>query len=244
LVHADETGVNINGKRNWLHVLCTNVVSLFHIDPKRGKDAMDTMGVLSKFNGVLCHDHWKPYFNYDCKHSLCNAHHIRELAYAEEVEGQAWAGDLRRLLLQANKEVSQQEGQLSSKRSREITKQYHDILARGEIECPPSEKRQGKRGRPKQTKSRNLLERLRDFETETLRFMRERIVPFTNNQGENDLRMTKVQQKVSGCFRSMKGAQIFARVRSYINTCQKNGVRPTEALTLLFEGSLPDFVKT
>jgi len=243
-IHADETGVNINGKRNWLHVLCNNGVSLFHVDAKRGKEAMDAMEVLPKFQGVLCHDHWKPYFQYGCRHSLCNAHHVRELTYAEEVEGQTWAGELKKLLLQANEEVSQQGGILSSKRSAEITNQYREILARGEMENPPSKKVDGKRGRSKQTKSRNLLERLRDYEKETLRFLHEWIVPFTNNQGENDLRMTKVQQKVSGCFRSMKGAQIFARVRSYINTCLKNGVRPTEALTLLFEGRLPEFIRT
>ena len=203
---------------------------------------MDTMDVLPKFSGTLCHDHWKPYFKYGCNHSLCNAHHVRELTYAEEIDDQTWAGELKKLLFQANDEVSKQGGILSLKRSRELTKQYREILARGEIERPSSEKVAGKRGRPKQTKSRNLLVRLRDFETETLRFMNERIVPFTNNQGENDLRMIKVQQKVSGCFRSWKGAQIFARVRSYINTCQKNGVKPTEALTLLFEGRLPEFI--
>lgn len=243
LLHADETGININGKRHWLHVLCNQTVSLFHVDPKRGTEAMDAMAVLPKFKGVLCHDHWKPYFKYGCHHSLCNAHHVRELTYAEEVESQTWAGELKKLLLQTNDEVSNQGGILSSKRSAEIKKQYRDILARGELESPPSKKVDGKRGRSRQTKSRNLLERLRDFGTETLRFMYERIVPFTNNQGENDLRMSKVQQKVSGCFRSMEGAQIFARVRSYINTCQKNDIRPTEALTLLFEGRLPEFIQ-
>lgn len=243
LLHADETGININGKRHWLHVLCNHAVSLFHVDSKRGKDAMDAMAVLQKYKGVLCHDHWKAYFRFACLHSLCNAHHVRELTFAEEIEGQAWARELKELLLQANDEVSEQGGILSSKRSAEITKQYREILARGEIESPLAKKVNGKRGRSKQTKSRNLLERLRNFETETLRFMHEKIVPFTNNQGENDLRMTKVQQKVSGCFRSMEGAQIFARIRSYINTCQKNGVRPTEALTLLFEGRLPEFIR-
>lgn len=242
VVHADETGVNINGKRHWLHVLCNDKASLFHVDDKRGQDAMDAMGVLPKFNGVLCHDHWKPYFRYGCEHSLCNAHHLRELTFAEDIEHQKWAGELKKLLVETNDEVAKSGGKLSSRRATEIKDRYREILARGEIESPLPERTEGKRGRVKKTKSRNLLERLRDYETETLRFVHEPDVPFTNNQGENDLRMTKVQQKVSGCFRSMEGAQIFARVRSYINTCQKNGVRPTEALTLLFEGRMPDFI--
>jgi transposase len=244
VAHGDETGVNVNGKRCWLHDLCTDKLTLFHVDEKRGQDAMNRMGVLPKFNGVLCHDHWKPYFRYDCEHSLCNAHHLRELTFAEEIENQKWAGELKELLLETNDETTRQGGKLTPKRVTEIKNRYRKILARGEIESPLPEKKEGKRGRVKKTKSRNLLERLRDFETETLLFMHERDVPFTNNQGENDLRMTKVQQKVSGCFRSMEGAQIFARVRSYINTCLKNGVRPTEALTLLFEGRMPNFIQT
>lgn len=242
VLHADETGVNINGKRHWLHVLCTDKISLFHVDAKRGQEAMKSMGVLPDFSGILCHDHWKAYFRFDCEHSLCNAHHVRELTFAQEEDKQSWAGELKQLLLDAHAEVIRQGGSLEAPRAAEIQKQYRDILARGELESPPPEKIPGQRGRVKKTKSRNLLERLKDFATETLRFVWEREVPFTNNQGENDLRMTKVQQKVSGCFRSIEGAQIFARVRSYINTCQKNEVRPTEALTLLFQGRLPEFI--
>ena len=102
--------------------------------------------------------------------------------------------------------------------------------------------RSKKRGRIKKTKSRNLLERLRDFENETLRFMEIDYVPFTNNLGENDIRMTKVQQKISGCFRSIEGAYIFCRIRSYLSTCRKNNVSATEALRLLFKGEMPYFI--
>ena len=243
VVHADETGVNVNGKRHWLHVLCTDKLSVFHVDEKRGQEAMDRMKVLPEFDDVLCHDHWKPYFRYCCKHSLCNTHHLRELTFAEEVEKQRWAGELKTLLLDINQEVQEAGGQISPQRQKAVEEKYRDSLARGDKESPPPKREKGKRGRLKKTKSRNLLERLRDFELETLRFMKEELVPFTNNQGENDLRMTKVQQKVSGCFRSMEGAQIFARVRSYINTCRKNGMRPTEALVLLFEGKIPSFMQ-
>jgi transposase len=242
--HADETGVNVNGERLWLHVLCNDKYSFFHVDPKRGKDATDTMGVLPDYIGKLCHDHWKPYFRYEgCEHILCNAHHVRELTFAAEVENQKWAAKLMKLLLDANDESHSHGDALPPDRVEAIETEYREILAKGEEESPLPVKPKGQRGRVKKTKSRNLLERLRNFEDETLRFIREANVPFTNNQGENDLRMTKVQQKVSGCFRSMEGAQIFARVRSYINTCQKHGMRPTEALTYIFSGQLPSFMK-
>jgi len=117
-------------------------------------------------------------------------------------------------------------------------------LGKAEKECPPPDEsqRKGKRGRLKRSKSRNLLERLRDFENETLLFVDDEKVPFSNNQGERDIRMTKVQQKISGCFRSMKGAAMFCRIRSYLATCRKNEVRASEALLLLFEGKLPEFL--
>ena len=122
--------------------------------------------------------------------------------------------------------------------------QYRAILTQAELECPPEPegKDRKKRGRTKRSKSRNLLERLRDFEQETLRFMTDEAVSFTNIQGENDIRMTKFHQKISGCFRSMEGAKIFCRMRSYLSTCRKNDVSATNALTMLFEGRLPDFI--
>jgi transposase len=124
--------------------------------------------------------------------------------------------------------------------------QYRNILKEGEKECPPTDEsqRKGKRRRLKRSKARNLLERLRDFENDTLGFMEDKLVPFTNNQGENDIRMTKVQQKISGCFRSYDGAAIFCRVRSYISTCRKQGVSASDALDLLFYGKWPEFIQT
>jgi len=135
-------------------------------------------------------------------------------------------------------------GQLSAEDSMRYRQQYRNLLEKAEKECPPLDEsqRKGKRGRLKRSKSRNLLERLRGFENETLLFMDDEKVPFSNNLGENDIRMTKVQQKISGCFRSMKGAAMFCRIRSYLSTCRKNGVRASEALRLLFEGKLPEFL--
>ena len=200
------------------------------------------MGVLPHFNGVLCHDHWKPYFGFDCQHALCNAHHLRELERAWEQDKQEWARDMRDLLLQINQAVDDSEGQLETAESLKYRQKYRNLLDKAQIECPPPDesKKTNKRRRTKRSKARNLLERLMNYEMETLRFMDEEQVPFTNNRGENDIRMTKVQQKISGCFRSMEGASIFCRIRSYLSTCKKHGIRATEALRTLFEGRLPD----
>ena len=135
-------------------------------------------------------------------------------------------------------------GLLEASESEKYRQRYRSILKNAEAECPPPDEtnRKGKRGRVKRTKARNLLERLIEYEDDVLRFMDNKIVPFTNNLGENDIRMTKVQQKISGCFRSMNGAKFFCRIRSYLSTCRKQGVRSSHALEILFRGELPDFV--
>jgi len=244
LCHADETGINIDGKRRWLHCVSNNFWTYYLPHSKRGFEAMEAMGVLPYFKGILCHDHWKPYFKIDCQHALCNAHHLRELERAWEQDKQEWAKDLRDLLSEINKAVDDAGGQLTLADSIKYKQQYRDLLKKGQKECPPpaEHQREGKRGRIKRSKSRNLLERLVDYENETLLFMDDVNVPFSNNQGENDIRMTKVQQKISGCFRSMNGAAIFCRIRSYLSTCKKHGVRASEALRHLFEGKLPEFL--
>lgn len=147
------------------------------------------------------------------------------------------------LLETINCKVNDAGGTLDARESEKYRLKYRDILKQGEIECPePDEpQKKGKRGRIKKSNSRNLLERLRDLEEDTLRFMDNELVPCTNNLGENDIRMTKVQLKISGCFRSMDGAKIFCRIRSYLSTCRKHGVKSSHALDLLFKGKLPDF---
>jgi transposase len=244
LCHADETGININGKRVWLHCVSNPLWSYYMPHEKRGLEAMQEAEILTKFNGVLCHDHWKPYFKLDCQHALCNAHHLRELERAWEQDKQEWARDMKALLVQINQAVDDAGGLLDAAESRKYRQKYRELLSKAQIECPPPDesKKTNKRGRIKRSKSRNLLERLIDYEAETLRFMDDKQVPFTNNQGENDIRMTKVQQKISGCFRSMDGASIFCRIRSYLSTCKKHGMRATDALRILFEGKLPEFL--
>ena len=242
VAHADETGINIGGKRHWLHCLSNNSWTFYHPHERRGLDAMNDMGVLPKFNGILCHDHWKPYYRFDCTHALCNAHHLRELTRAWEQNAQQWAQKLKNLLETINRKVADAGGALDAKESEKCRRRYRNIIKQGEVECPEPirPKKKGKRGRIKKSKSRNLLERLRDYEQDALRFMDNERVPFSNNLGENDIRMTKVQQKISGCFRSMDGAQIFCLIRSYLSTCRKQGIKSSHALTLLFNGKLPD----
>lgn len=243
LLNADETGVNVNGKRLWLHCLSSPTWTLFCPHPKRGEQAMTDMGVLPHFKGTLCHDHWKPYFRFDCTHALCNAHHLRELQRAFEHDNQQWAKNMHTLLLEINTATTEAGGALSAKPANAFHQRYRQLLDYAEHECPPpAPKRNNARGRPARSKSRNLLERLRNFEAETLRFMTDPCLPFTNNLGENDLRMTKVQQKISGCFRSFEGAQSFCRIRSYLSTCRKHNLKATEALNILFSGRLPDFI--
>ena len=202
------------------------------------------MNIIPNYLGVLIHDHWKPYYRYmACLHALCNAHHIRELFRACEQDNQVWAGKMKAFLEELNEKVHDSGGFLSKDIGEQYRQDYREILKQAQIECPEPEKpkEKGKRGRLKRSKSRNLLERLIEYEDDVLRFMENPDVPFTNNQGENDIRMTKVQQKISGCFRSMDGAKIFCRVRSYLSTCRKHGLSSSEAMSLLFENKLPDF---
>ncbi|GAW87399.1 transposase [Bathymodiolus platifrons methanotrophic gill symbiont] len=241
-IHADETGININGKRHWLHGTSNDKWTHFFPHAKRGTEAMNEINILPRYHGILCHDHWKPYYKYDCTHSLCNAHHLRELTRAWEQDKQSWALEMKRLLEKMNDAVNEAGGLLPHEEAEKWKIQYRKLLGKAEIECPPPDKpKEVKRGRIKRSKARNLLERLIDFEEDVLRFMTIAYVPFTNNAAENSIRMTKVQQKISGCFRSTEGAKIFCRVRGYLATCRKQGVSATLAMTLVFEGKLPKF---
>lgn len=203
LIHVDETGINIGGKRMWLHGASNLEWTYFYPHEKRGSEAMDEIGILSDFKGTLCHDHWKPYYKYASLHSLCNAHHLRELICAFELRDQQWAKAMHSFLEELNLSVKKAGGKLKVKAALKQRQQYQKILKAADAECPEPlrTKDSPKRGRLKRSKSRNLLERLRNFEDDILRFMDHVEVPFTNNQGERDIRMTKVQQKISGCFR-------------------------------------------
>ena len=175
-----------------------------------------------------------------------SSHHIRELQHVIDVYNLNWAKSMQELLIKINEEKIKTGDKLTKEVADNYRKQYRQILKDGESESPPPQpllliEGTKKRGKIKKEKHRNLLERLQNFEDDVLRFMETDFVPFTNNLGENDIRMTKVHQKISGCFRSEEGAKIFCRIRSYLLTSQKHGVNPSEALTLLFDGKLPEF---
>lgn len=203
---------------------------------------MNEANILSHFSGVVCHDHWKPYYHYgQCQHALCNAHHLRELERAWEQDGMKWVKAMQELFNDINRAQGHY-GELSQSKQTQYLQQYQKILAQGDEQCPPPDetaREKGQRGRLKRTKSRALLERLRDYQDDVLRFMTHTDIPFTNNQGENDIRMTKVHQKISGCFRSMQGAKMFCLIRSYVSSCRKQDISASEALNLLFRKELP-----
>jgi transposase len=244
LLHADETGLNIAGKNAWLHSASNNLWSLFVVSTKRGNVGMDDIGILLAFRGILVHDNWAPYFKYECEHAICNAHQVRELTRIVEVDGFSWAKKMIEFLYAAKKEIEETANVLSKERLEQLFLDYDAILELGDKECPQEEKSASetpKRGRTKKSKARNLIDRLRDKKTETLRFLTNPTVPFTNNQAENDIRMTKVQQKISGCHKSLKTANDACLIRSFISTCQKHGVCVSIALNDLFQGRLPPF---
>ena len=245
ILHADESGINVGGKGHWLHSLSNGMVTLYGADRKRGKEAMDKMGVLPDYKGVLCHDHWKPYYRYtDCSHALCNAHHLRELLFAYEQDGQKWADLMQKCLLDLNDRVKDsKEGFLSSGDMDDGLVKYQKILKDGGKECPDSPKIEGKRGRQKKSKSRNLLERLQKYEEDVLRFARVSFVPFTNNIAEGEVRVAKMYESVSKCFRTLKGAKRFCDLRSYLVTCMRYGMDAADALMCLFTGETPFFMK-
>lgn len=241
VANFDETGLYVAGRREWLHVASTPLLTYYDSHAKRGAEATKEIGILPEFTGRAIHDAWSPYFSYACEHGLCNAHHLRELTFVEEQMGQAWAKEMKDLLVEIKDAVEQARERgataLPLAQQRRFEQSYERLIAAGlelpENQPPPPN---GKRGRNKQSKAKNLLDRLSHRKRETLAFMYDFAVPFDNNQAERDLRMIKVQQKVSGCFRSSGGAKAFCRIRGYISTIKKQGRNVLAALSSVFAG--------
>lgn len=238
VAHADETGMRVAGKLHWLHVMATTTLIWLGSHAHRGKKAFDAFGILSAFTGTLIHDGWKSYRDLGCTHGLCNAHHLRELTYVVEELGQAWAKCLIDLLIEACHEVKASGGPLTENRIAHYRSAYAGILACGEAANPraPSS---GKRGRTKQSKALNLIDRLRVHADDVWRFMTDHGVPFSNNIAEQAVRMPKVKQKISGGFRTAAGLETFCTIRSYLATLHKQGDNLFHALTLTFQGFPP-----
>lgn len=243
VVRFDESGARVIGKLHWFHVSCTERLTYYAVHAKRGKLAMNAIGILPNFKGRAIHDDLPSYFPYGCAHGLCNAHHLRSLEFLLERQPQAWVKKLKELLLEikaaVEKAVSKAKTRLSAKTLANFSSRYDAILKQGFKQCPSPaepEEQKPKRGRPKQSFAKNLLDRLRDHKEAVLAFMYDFNVPFENNLAERDIRMLKVKQKISGCFRSFRGAEIFCIIRGYISTARKNEQRVLETLHSAFCG--------
>jgi transposase len=241
ILHADETGVRCEKALRWIHVASTQLLTLYSIHKKRGQEAMDEAGVIPSFSGTLVHDFWRPYLAYfRMKHSLCNAHLIRELTFVHEERKEGWAKKMKDLLHSVWQKVQacQAQGAPPLKEDvQAIELEYADIIKEGlEYHNGLTPLPRGKRGKQKQRDGKNLLDRLHEMRECVLRFLYDLEVPFTNNQGEQDIRMMKLKQKISGCFRSFAGGQYFCRIRSYLSTARKQGWAILDALKTAFKG--------
>lgn len=243
VVHFDETGLRVTGKLWWLHVACTESLTFYFVHPKRGRLAINEMGILGQFEGVAVHDGFKSYAPYEVFHSLCNAHHLRELVFIGERYQQAWAAQMITLLVKMKDQVEEAKSSGASVLDPividELEQNYREILKLGFDANPPqliAENLSKRRGRQKQSPAKNLLDRLFSQQEAVLRFIHHFEVPFDNNQAERDLRMMKLKQKISGCFRSEAGAPMFCRIRGYLSTLRKQGVEVLDAIVQLFMG--------
>lgn len=241
VLHFDETGMRCNKKLHWIHVASSESATFYGMHTKRGQEAMDEFDVLPKFRGSAIHDHWFPYFAYtQVSHGLCNSHHLRELTFVHEQEKEEWAGELKILLLKAKKlvEDSAAKGCLSDEHRSALEQEYANIVLKGfEYHLSLPALATGKNGRQKQRPGKNLLDRLADKYECVLRFIKDFSVPFTNNQGEQDIRMVKLKQKISGCFRKPEGGKTFCRIRSYLSTARKQGWRIWDSVAEAIRGS-------
>ena len=250
VVCADETGIRIQGHLEWLHCAVTPSLSYLQHHPKRGMLAIKAIGIVPQVLGTLVHDGLRSYKQLDCVHGLCNAHHLRELVYVHDNLNEKafdnWAGQMMDTLLQGKKEVDERGAPLPPKRMQWYEAKWLSLLDRGErlnARQEPSDSFTRKRGKHKQSTQFNLLARLRQYRDDVWRFATQAGVPFTNNLAEQALRMSKVRQKVSGCFRTNEGATTFFTIRSYLQTMRKQHITLFDCLVSVFEANpiKPDF---
>ncbi len=243
VLHVDETGTYVMGKRLWTHVAATAHLTHYAVHPKRGSDALQAIGILPDFAGISVHDGWNTYWKYPCQHALCNVHHQRELTFLYEQQQQVWAAEMNTLLSQMDTAVKEARARglnhLDPTETADWKAQYQTLLQEGYQANPPDPppiEQALKRGRRKHSVARNLLDRLCKHQDAVLRFLECFDVPFDNSQAERDIRMVKVQQKISGGFRSLPGAEAFFRIRGYLSTLRKQGAHVLTALELALAG--------
>jgi transposase len=250
VLHQDETGLYVKGVRYWMHVASTAELTHYAAHHKRGKEALDAIGILPRFQGTSVHDGWRSYFLYTCAHALCLVHVVRELTFLAEEQDLEWAAELKALLLEMKEATEQARAQgLATLHPLEVQDwqaQFVALVAHADATTPTAQAPPGTRGRTKQSAARNLLDRLIGNQEAVLAFLHRLIVPFDNNQAERDVRMVKVQQKVSGSFRSEAGATAFCRIRGYLSTLRKQGLDLLASLEATLRGHpiLPSFQAT
>jgi len=236
-MHSDETSCRVDKKNWWIHVYSSGDITLKFLHRKRGKEAIDYIDIIPKYTGPVVHDCWASYLSYyHCKHGLCGSHLLRELTFIIDAHGYHWAKRMKRLLKAACKAVTKNENKcLDEKSYLKLQKCYRTILSHGKKELPsiPAMPRK-RRGKIAKSDAENLWERLNKYEDAVLLFAKLADVPFTNNRAERDLRMGKVKQKVSGCFRVEKYAHAYCRISSYLQTMQNKGVNPLVAISMAF----------
>ena len=240
-MHVDETSLRVDKKNHWIHVYSAGDITLKFVHDKRGQEAIAAIGVIPRYGGVIIHDCWASYLAYEhCGHGLCGAHLLRELTFVVEANGYAWAKNMKRLLQQTCQKVAQRQRKtLSPREYKNLQKRYRTILTRGKRELPPIPARQnGKPGRVAKSDAHNLWERFKQHESAVLLFARDPHVAFTNNRAERDLRMSKVKQKVSGCFRKPQYAAAYCRISSYLQTMANRGYNPLVAIQIALSGQL------
>jgi transposase len=250
VLHQDETGLYVKGVRHWIHVACTAQLTHYGVHPKRGKEALDAIGILPRFQGISVHDGWRSYFLYACAHALCLVHVVRELTFLAEEQSLEWAAELKTLLLEMKEATDEAREQgramLHPLEVEDWQAQFVALVAHADATTPTAHAPPGTKGRAKQSAARNLLDRLIGDQEAVLAFLHRLVVPFDNNQAERDIRMVKVQQKVSGSFRSEAGAAAFCRIRGYLSTLRKQGVDLLASLEATLRGHpiFPSFQTT
>ena len=240
-INVDETSLRVDKKNHWLHVYSAGDITLKFLHRKRGKAAIEAIDIIPRYGGKIIHDCWASYLSYfHCGHGLCGSHLLRELTFIFEANGYAWARNMKRLLQETCIKVSKsEEKKLTDKDLVNLQKRYRNILTRGAKELPViPPKPSGKRGKLAKSDAHNLLERLQTHEVSVLLFAKDPHVSFTNNRAERDLRMAKVKQKVSGCFRTEVYAKAYCRISSYLQTMANKGYNPLIAIQMALAGEL------
>ncbi len=244
-LHADETGLRVERKNHWLHILANGSLTVQFLHRKRGQEAIEAIGIIPRFRGTLVHDCWASYLGYkQCRHALCGAHSIRELTFLVESSNYRWARLMKALLQEACHKLNRSQTKaLSEAECKALRKRYRTILTQGGKALPAIPPRsKGPRGRIAKSDAHNLHERLAKHEEAVLRFLRDPHVSFTNNAGERGLRMSKVEMKVSGCFRTQAYGEAYARISSYLQSMAPLGYNPLVAIQIALAGHAADTV--